>query len=294
MWKPWRQDEGDLSAELQSHLEMHTADNMRAGMTAEEARRQALVALGGVDQTRERYRDAFTFSWVDALFKDIQFGLRTMRRNAGFTILAVVTLAVGIAATNTAFTIMNAIMIRPLPFESAERLVDIGVCEPANGATGLSYADFQDWERASRSFVGMSASQTGTMNVSDDNIAPERFLGSYVSASTFTLLRVQPVVGRDFTWQDDVPGAPPVAILAHRVWRDRYGSDPAILGRTIRINAQPATVIGVMPEGMEFPGNASLWQPLALARGLVTQPRGSRTLGEAGLKPCATNVRVTA
>ena len=109
--------EREFSAELQSHLDLHIADNVRAGMTPEEARRQALVALGGMEQTRERYRDAIAFRWIDALLKDIEFGFRTMRRSAGFTMLAIVTLAVGIAATNTAFTIMNAVMIRPLPFE---------------------------------------------------------------------------------------------------------------------------------------------------------------------------------
>ena len=109
--------EREFSAELQSHLDLHIADNIRAGMTPDEARRQALIALGGMEQTRERYRDAITFRWLDALLKDIQFGFRTMRRSAGFTMLAIVTLAVGIAATNTAFTIMNTIMIRPLPFD---------------------------------------------------------------------------------------------------------------------------------------------------------------------------------
>jgi putative ABC transport system permease protein len=282
MWNGRTARERELSAELDSHLDMHIADNIRAGMTPEEARRQALVALGGIAQTREGYRDVGALRWLDSLVKDVQFGVRTMRRSAGFTALAIVTLAVGIAATNTVFTIMNAIMIRPLPFDEAERLVDIGFVVPSRGNTSLSYADFKDFERAARSFAGMSASQTGTMNVSDNNIAPERLLGGYVSASTFTLLRVQPLLGRDFTSQDDVPGAPPVAILAHRVWRDRYESDPAILGRTIRINAQSAMVIGVMPEGMEFPGNASLWQPLALSRGLVTQPRDSRTLAVFG------------
>src|SRR5688572_6226419 len=142
MWKRHTKRERDLSAELQSHLEMHIADNIRAGMTPEEARRQALVALGGVEQTKERYRAAFTFRWIDALVKDIQFGLRTLRRTSGFTTLAIVTLAVGIAATNTAFTIMNAVMIRSLPFDEAERLVAIGAVTPGDGDTSMSYADF--------------------------------------------------------------------------------------------------------------------------------------------------------
>ncbi|HEY0284209.1 MAG TPA: ABC transporter permease [Vicinamibacterales bacterium] len=282
MWRPWRQNEGDLSAELQSHLEMHIADNMRAGMTPEEARRQALVALGGIDQAKERYRDMFRFAWVDAFHKDVQFGFRAMRRSAGLTVLAIVTLAVGIAATNTAFTIMNAVLIRDMPFDDPDRIVAIGMTSRGGDASALSYADFKDWERATRSFVGIAAIRTMTMNVSDHDRAPERFLGSYVSARTFRLLRLQPALGRDFTADEDRDGAAPVVILSHRAWKDRYASDPEILGRTIRINTQPATVIGVMPEGMEFPTNSAVWQPLAMIRGLTDQPRDARTLGAFG------------
>jgi macrolide transport system ATP-binding/permease protein len=262
-----RHREGEFSAELESHIDMHTAENIRAGLSPDEARRRALVALGGVEQTRERYRDASGLAWLEAIPVEIRSGFRAMRRSAGFTVLAVVTLSVGIAATNTAFTIVNTVMIRDLPFEAADRLVDVGIIDSTDGDASLSYEDFKDWERSTRSFVGLGAFQSGTMNVSDDVLAPERVLGSYVSAHTFRLLRTQPVFGRDFTIDDDRSGAAPVVILAYRVWKDRYQGDPGVLGRTIRVNAQPATVIGVMPEGMEFPMNTGLWQPLAMIRG---------------------------
>jgi putative ABC transport system permease protein len=280
MWRRTRDRE--FSVELQSHLDMHIADNIREGMTPEEARRQALVALGGVEQTKERYRAALTFRWIDALVKDIQFGLRTLRRSSGFTTLAIVTLAVGIAATNTAFTIMNAVMIRSLPFDEAERLVEIGAVTPGDGDTSMSYADFKDWERSIRAFTGIAASQTGTMNVSDDERAPERFFGTYVSAQNFSLLRTKPVLGRDFLPEEDRPGGPPVAIISFRLWKGRYAGDPRVLGRVIRVNARPATIVGVMPEGMEFPANTAIWQPLALTPGIADQPRDARTLGVFG------------
>ncbi len=117
---------GDFDAELQSHLDLHVADNIRAGMTPDEARRNALVALGGVEPTRERYRDALRAGWLDSLVKDVQFGVRTLYRNVGFTTLAIVTLAVGIAATNTAFTIVNTVLLRDLPFDRPDRIVSIG------------------------------------------------------------------------------------------------------------------------------------------------------------------------
>lgn len=278
----WHSREREFSTELQSHLDMHIADNVRAGMTPDEARRQALIALGGVAQTKERYRAAFAFTWLDALFKDIEFGLRTMRRSASFTALAIMTLAVGIAATNTAFTIMHAVMLRELPFDEAERLVAIGTVTPGDGDTSMSYADFKDWQRSTRSFVGIAASQTGTMNVSEDDIAPERFFGSYVSARTFSLLRTKPVLGRDFALEEDRAGGPPVAIISFRVWKNRYAGDPRVLGRVVRVNARPATIVGVMPEGMEFPTNTAIWQPLALMQGITDQPRDARTLGVFG------------
>jgi putative ABC transport system permease protein len=277
-----RHREGEFSAELESHIDMHTAENIRAGLSPDEARRRALVALGGVEHTRERYRDASGLAWLEAIPVEIRSGFRAMRRSAGFTVLAVVTLSVGIAATNTAFTIVNTVMIRDLPFEAADRLVDVGIIDSTDGDASLSYEDFKDWERSTRSFVGLGAFQSGTMNVSDDVLAPERVLGSYVSAHTFRLLRTQPVFGRDFTIDDDRSGAAPVVILAYRVWKDRYQGDPGVLGRTIRVNAQPATVIGVMPEGMEFPMNTGLWQPLAMMRGVTSQPRDSRTLAVFG------------
>lgn len=282
MWKRRTTRERELSAELKSHLDMHVADNVRAGMTRDEARRQALLALGGVEPTKERYRAAFGLTWVDALMKDIQFGIRAMRRNPGFAALAIVTLAVGIAATNTAFTIMNAVLLRPLPFDEPDRLVDVGMVVREGGDTNLSYADFKDWQRATRTFEGLAAFQSGNMNVSDDDIAAERFLGYWISANTFRLLRVRPAFGRDFSGSDDQPGAPPVVVLSDRIWKRRYGGDPEILGRSIRVNTRPATVIGVMPADMEFPMNTASWQPLAQIPGLAERPRDARNLAVFG------------
>ncbi len=271
----------DFDAELQSHLDLHIADNLRAGMTPEEARRRALVALGGVEQTRERYRDAFRLAWLDTLARDIQFGVRTMRRSAGFTMLAIVTLAVGIAATNTAFTIVNTVLLRDLPFDEADRIVEIGIREPGDDPR-MSLPDFRDWERATRSFEALGAFDQANLNIGDDERAPEQFEGAYVTAGTFRVLRVQPVIGRVFTSDDDRPGASPVVILDEGLWKGRYGGDPAILGRTIRVSAQPATVIGIMPDAFEFPFNNQLWLPLSMIRGVSDEPRDSRFLRAIG------------
>ncbi len=223
MWR--RKREREFSAELESHLDMHIADNVRAGMTPDEARRQALVALGGVEQAKERYRDTFHFAWLDALLKDMQFGARAMRRNPGFTMLAIVTLAIGIAATNTAFTIVNTVLVRDLPFDAADRIVEVGIHEADDGPN-MSFADFRDWEQSARSFTELAAFNQVNFNVSDDDRAPEQVEGAYISARTFRVLRVRPVLGRDFTSDDDRPGAAAVVMLGDRIWKARYGADP--------------------------------------------------------------------
>ncbi len=131
----------------------------------------------------------YTERELDACFKDIQFGVRAMRRSPGFAVLAIVTLAVGIAATNTAFTIVNTVLIRDLPFDEPDRLVDVGIIDQTGRDTSLSYADFTDWERSIRSFEGLAAFQYTTLNVSDEDAAPERVDGCHASARTFRLLR---------------------------------------------------------------------------------------------------------
>lgn len=270
--------EREFSAELESHLALHIADNKRAGMTPDEARRRALLALGGAEQTKELHRDARGFPTIESLVQDVRFGVRMMLNNPGFTGMAVLTIAVGIAASNAAFTLTNMVLLRDLPFDRPERLLDVGTVDAENRGDDLSYLDFLDWQRSTRAFTGLAAYADATMNVGDEQWAPERYLGTYLSAGGFRLIGERPILGRDFITEDDRTGAPPVVIISHSIWRNRYRGDPAMLGRTIRINAQPATVIGVMREGLEFPLNSMVWQPLALMPGIGNQPRDARSL----------------
>src|SRR5205807_9305902 len=141
---------------------------------------------------------------------------------------------------------------------------------------GVSNLDFKDWRAAARSFSGLAAFSGTTFNLSDEGRAPERFSGPYISANAFKLIGQQPLLGRDFLDEDDRPGAPAVVMLGNGVWKNRYGSDRSVLGRTIRVNDIPSTVVGVMPEGFKFPVNADLWQPLSVLPGLDTQKRNAR------------------
>jgi len=209
-----------------------------------------------------------------SLFQDLKFAVRLMVKERWFTAVAVGALALGIGVNATVFTFVNAVLIRGLPFDDPDRIMSIAERDMARGRDlGVSWLNFQDWRDAQRSFVAVAAWNGTTMNVSDEGRAPERYAGPYISANAFKLIGQRPSLGRDFLPEDDKPGAAAVAILGNGIWKSRYGSDPAILGRTIRINDVPTTVVGVMPEGMKFPVNADLWMPLSAMPSLPTLKR---------------------
>jgi predicted permease len=211
------------------------------------------------------------------LWQDFQFAARLLVKDKWFTLVATLALAFGIGVNATVFTFVNAVLIRGLPFEDPDRIMAVnGFDAVRTRPTGVSYLDFQDW-RAVRSLHELALVTGATMNVSDEGRAPERYVGNFVSANLFVLLRQPPVLGRNFVPDDDRPGATPVVLLGSSVFKNRYGSDPAVIGRTIRINEVPSVVIGVMPEGFRFPGNSDLWQPLSNMPGLLAQPRNARS-----------------
>jgi putative ABC transport system permease protein len=213
------------------------------------------------------------------LWQDLRYAIRLLVKDKWFTVVAAAALALGIGVNNTVFTLVNAVLIRGLPFDEPERIMALGTRDRVHDRQmGVSYLDFKDWTAASHSFSGLAVYTGNTFNVSDEGRPPERYLGPYISFNAFKLIGQQPVIGRDFLAEDDRPGAPAVVILGSGIWKDRYGGDPAILGRTIRVNDVPSTVIGVMPEGFKFPFSADLWQPLSLLPGLADQKRNSRSL----------------
>jgi predicted permease len=210
------------------------------------------------------------------LWQDLRFAMRLLVKDKWFTLVAVVALALGIGVNNTVFTFVNAVLIRGLPFDDSDRIMALGTRDRVRGRDlGTSYLDFKDWSAAGRSFSGLAAYTENTANVSDEGRAPERYSAAYVSANTFRLIGQRTILGRDFLPEEDRPGAAAVVVLGHGVWKSRYGSDPSILGRTIRINEAPSTVIGVMREGFKFPDNADLWQTLAVIPDLDKQKRNA-------------------
>ncbi|MEZ5293250.1 MAG: ABC transporter permease [Vicinamibacterales bacterium] len=230
------------------------------------------------------------------LWQDLRFATRLLVKDKWFAAAAVVALALGIGVNATVFTFVNAVLIRGLPFDDPDRIMAIGSYDRVRSRDlGVSYEDFADWRQSATRFAGLAAYSDTTMNVSDEGRPPERDFGTFLSANAFALLGQAPMLGRDFLPDDDRPGAPGVVILGSAVWKSRYGADPGILGRVVRVNDVPSVVIGVMPEDFRFPQNSDLWQPLGMVADLPARPRNARTLGVFGrLRPEASRAEADA
>ena len=200
---------------------------------------------------------------MGSILQDLRFGARRLIKDWRWTLAAVAALALGIGATSAVFTLVNAVLLRNLPFDEPHRIMWLGTRDAQNREFGVSLEDFEDWRLASRTFEGVSLVVMVPMNLSADERPIDQYDGAYISANGFSLIGVQPLVGRGFADADGRPGAASVVLLSHSLWQTRYGGDRSIVGRPVRINAEPATVIGVMPEGVQFPFTSEVWLPLS-------------------------------
>src|SRR5271168_3177725 len=257
----------ELSEELASHLEMHVADNLRAGMTAQEARRDALMKLGGVEQTKERYRDRRGWPLLANAIQDLAFGWRMLRKNPGFTLVAVLTLALGIGANTAIFAAVNGILFHPAGIPHADRVVAVRVrYETLNlSSIVISPTDFRDIQDATDIFSAAALEDSADLKITLDAV-PHRVLAAKVSWQWFEVFDARPLLGRVFVPEEDQPKAGQEAVLSYGMWKSLFGSDAGILGRTIALNQTPYRVIGVMGPEFQFPNPTDLWIPIALAR----------------------------
>jgi predicted permease len=259
--------EREFAAEVEAHLQMQIEDNLRDGMTDHEARRQALIRFGGVEQTKEDHRERRGLPWLDAVWQDVRFGLRMLRKNPGFALAALLTLALGIGANTAIFSVVNTTLLRPLPYADADRIVHVWHVPPPqifHGQTkfSVSPANYLDWQNQNHVFDRMAAMHFDRLNLSDGD-RPEALDAVRVGAEFFSVLGVAPRLGRGFLKEEDAPGRDKVVVLGHGVWQSRFGADRDIVGRQIRLNGQPHTVVGVMPAGFQFPDGVAIWLPLA-------------------------------
>jgi macrolide transport system ATP-binding/permease protein len=264
-----RRLEPDLDEELRSHLEMATEINLNKGMSPEDARREALRSFGGIEQTKELYRDRRGLPFLETAFQDLRFGLRMLRRDPGFSVLAILCLTLGIDANAAVFSWIEGILFRPYPAVShQERLLALtGTARSEAGNTGLSWPDFIDLRRNCTLFDSFFVSKiTGTtLSIGD---RAERATGSIVSNNYFDALGVHPILGRGFEpGEDSGRNAHPVTIISYQLWKGRFNGDPQIIGKTQRLDGVMHTIVGVAPEGFygTFVGWAmQFWVPASM------------------------------
>ncbi len=259
-------ERSDMSEELQSHIEMQIDDNIRAGMPPEEARRQAKLKFGGLEAAKENYRDQRGLPWLETTFADLRYAARGLRKTPSFTIVAVLTLALGIGANTAIFSLVNQVLLHPPGISHPERIVVLRTKYDKlklNFEVGAppAFAAMRDGKEV---FEHAAAAQVRSYNYADQQV-PERLLGSAVTAEWFNVFGARPALGRVFTQEEDQPNANRVAVLAYGAWLRLFGGDPNVIGRSIVLNQQPYQVIGVMSRDFRWPASVDLWVPLALA-----------------------------
>jgi len=252
----------DFAEEMAAHLEMATEENIRNGMSRDDAKRHAALRLGGVTSLQSRHRDARGFRPLEEIGQDLRFAARLMKKERWFAAAATMAIALGIGANTLGFTIINAAFIRGFNFDRAEELHAISWRPTRGRRLPASVLDLEDWRSQSHGFTAIGASSFGAINISDDHAAPEQTQGARITANLFDILRQPAMLGRTFIAGEDQRGAEPVVIIGHELWANRFQRDPNVVGRILKINGAPATIVGVMPDRMEFPENSKLWVPL--------------------------------
>jgi predicted permease len=282
----------EQNAELESHIQMHIDDNLRSGMTQAEARRDALIKLGGVEQTRQAYRERGTLPSIECLVQDIRFGLRMMLHNRAFTVVTILTLTIGIGASTTVFSWIDAVLLRPLSgVADPGLLVDVESITANHDMVPNSYPDYQDF-RDHLHLIDIAVRRPAVFSVGQADHA-ERVWGELVSGNFFAVLGVQPELGRVFLPAEygDTPGAFPIVVLSDGFWRSHFHADPNVIGRTLRINQHELTIVGIAPAAFHgsMPAAAfDLWVPY------MQQPTLNRNmLGIARIKPGLTVQQAT-
>ena len=256
----------DLDDEIRLHLELETEKNIRAGMSAEEAGRQARVAFGGVEATREAHRDGRGMRWLDDFAGDVRFALRVLRRSPALTLAAVVTLALGIGANTAIFSAVNAVILRPLPFDRPGRLMMLWESNPEFhwDQQDVAPANMLDWREQVRAFADVAGYADGDEAVTlTGEGAPRLFTVTAVTGNFFSVLGARPKKGQALRDAETGKSGTRVVVISDRMWHDAFGGDPRIVGRTITLNGKEARVLGVMPTAFRFPSETvDAWIPL--------------------------------
>ena len=256
----------DLDEELQFHLDQSTQTNIAAGMTPEEARRQAGIAFGGVERTREQCYEQRPGRLLEAVSQDVRYALRWLGRNPIFTIAVITTLALGIGATTAVFSVVDSVLLRPLPYPNSARIVRIWNTFSPRGMTEipLSEPEFLEY-RQSQSFAHVAGFSLGTVTLTGTG-DPLRLVASWGTSEFFSVLGAQPILGRVLTTQEQQTGHNHVVVLSYKLWQNQFSSNPEIIGSSVLLNGDSCVVVGVMPSNFKFPSeDVDVWQPLPVS-----------------------------
>ena len=280
LWATLRRNHNDseLEEELRIHLQFASEDMERQGRPPEDASKNARLQLGGLLQAMEGMRDQRGFPWLEDLIRDARHGVRLLRRSPMFTTVTVLTLGLGIGATTAIFSLINAVLFRPLPFSNPDQLVMVWedasfIGFPRNTPAPANYVDIK---AQSRTLKDLAALDSGSFNLTGD-AEPERVEARGVTANFFPLLGTIPIIGRSFTLEEDTPQGPKVVMLSYSLWQSRYGGDQSVVGRDLLLNGEKYTVVGVLPPGFEFLQDAGIFVPMAFTPELLNN-RGSHYL----------------
>ncbi|HKG80236.1 MAG TPA: ABC transporter permease, partial [Pyrinomonadaceae bacterium] len=255
----------DIDEEMRTHIEMETEANRELGMPPEEARLSAAKSFGNVGSIRDLAYEVRGGGLMETVWQDLRYSGRMLLKHPGFTLIAVLTLTLGIGANTAIFSIVNAVLLRPFPYQAPEQLVMLAESSSGQRGGSVSYPNFVDWRDQNKVFDSVSAVRSNESYNFTGAGEPERLQGRIVSAGFFSGLGIKPLPGRDFLAEEDRPGANPAVIISHGFWTRRFGNDPGIIGKQITLNNQGYTVVGVTPQGFQFGTDADVTIPIGLS-----------------------------
>lgn len=265
----------EFDTELKNHVEEHTRDGLRAGLSKDEARREALLRLGGMEQARQAYRDRATLPVLESLLREVRYALRGFRRNPLFAITAIATLALGIGATTAVFSVVDRILFRSLPYAHPEELVSVGLTAPIIPQEFMLGDSYFKWEDNQTAFSQLTSEQGASeCDLTERN--PQRLNCANVEQNFLPTMGISPILGRNFLPEEDRPQGPKVALISHGLWVSRFGRDPGVVNRTVQIDTHPVRVIGVLPKDFEMP---------ALEKADILVPEGLGRIGDKAGSP---------
>jgi predicted permease len=246
-----RRAEDEFAAELASHVALHTEDGVRNGLAPAEARRQALIRLGGAEQTRQNYRERSGLPFLEELSQDMTYSLRVLRKNRGFALVTILTLALGIGANTALFSIVNTVLLNPLPYPHSEELIAVHESKANFDQGSVSYPNFRDWQRDNKTLAAIAIAHQRRFTLTGTGDT-ERLPGDYVSSDFFSILGVKPVLGRLFAPGEDEIGRSPLVVISAGLWARKFSSRPDVLGKTITMDGRDFTIIGVLPADFDL------------------------------------------